>query len=450
VGGGVLVQLQGSREGVEHLRGGMLVTALLETDVVVGADAGEHRYLLAPQSGRAAARGVPKADVLGLDEFAACSEVLADHVRGWHAVANDTTPAAGQPGGATTRIRRSLVGAVDRLDTDRMTENTVIHTGFGAESTIWDVVEGIDLSGRRAIVTGASSGIGVETVRALAATGAEVMLAVRDTAAGERTAVDIRATTGNQAVRVGRLDLAELDSVSAFIAAWDGPLHLLINNAGVMALPSRELTDHGWELQFATNHVGHFALTVGLHDALAAGAQSDGEARIVSLSSRGHLRSPVVFDDLHFSERPYDPQLAYGQSKTANVLLAVEVHRRWSREGINANAVHPGAIFETNLSRHMSPDVLERVWSEVRERQAQSGAYGLKTREQGAATSVLLATSQQLYGIGGRYFEDCNQAQLLPADFSPETASGVAPYALDPDNAARLWELSERLITNTR
>jgi NAD(P)-dependent dehydrogenase (short-subunit alcohol dehydrogenase family) len=283
-----------------------------------------------------------------------------------------------------------------------MTENTVIHTGFGAESTIWDVVEGIDLSGRRAIVTGASSGIGVETVRALAATGAEVMLAVRDTAAGERTAVDIRATTGNQAVRVGRLDLAELDSVSAFIAAWDGPLHLLINNAGVMALPSRELTDHGWELQFATNHVGHFALTVGLHDALAAGAQSDGEARIVSLSSRGHLRSPVVFDDLHFSERPYDPQLAYGQSKTANVLLAVEVHRRWSREGINANAVHPGAIFETNLSRHMSPDVLERVWSEVRERQAQSGA------------------------------------------------SGVAPYALDPDNAARLWELSERLITNTR
>ena len=326
----------------------------------------------------------------------------------------------------------------------------MIHTGFSAESTIWDVAEGVDLSGRRAIVTGASSGIGIETARALAANGAEVMLAVRDTAAGERTAVDIRATTSNRAVGVGKLDLADLDSVRAFVAAWDGPLHLVINNAGVMALPSRELTDRGWELQFATNHAGHFALTSGLHDALAAGAHSDAEARIVSVSSRGHLRSPIVFDDLHFDERPYDPWLAYGQSKTANILFAVEAHRRWASEGITANAVHPGAIFETNLSRHMSPDVLKRVWAQVRNRQEQSGAFGLKTREQGAATSVLVATSHQLDGIGGRYFEDCNQAPLLPADFSPEAASGVAPYALDPENAARLWELSERLITNTR
>jgi NAD(P)-dependent dehydrogenase (short-subunit alcohol dehydrogenase family) len=342
------------------------------------------------------------------------------------------------------------VGAADPYDTARMTENTMIHTGFGAESTMWDVVGGVDLSGRRALVTGASSGIGIETARALAATGAEVTLAVRDAAAGERTAVDIRGTTGNQAVRVGQLDLADLDSVREFVAAWAGPLHLLINNAGVMALPTRELTDRGWELQFATNHIGHFALTAGLHDALAGGAHSGVEARIVSLSSRGHLRSPVVFDDLHFDRRPYDPWLAYGQSKTANVLLAVEAHRRWSSEGITANAVHPGAIFETNLSRHMSPDVLERVWSQVRQRQERSGAFGFKTPEQGAATSVLIATSHQLDGIGGRYFEDCNQARLLPADFSPETASGVAPYALDPENAARLWELSERLIANTR
>jgi NAD(P)-dependent dehydrogenase (short-subunit alcohol dehydrogenase family) len=340
--------------------------------------------------------------------------------------------------------------AVDRFDTAGMSNNTVIHTGFGAESTIWDVAAGIDLSGRRAIVTGASSGIGVETARALAATGAEVTLAVRDTAGGERAADDIRATTGSQAVRVSRLDLADLDSVRAFVDAWDGPLHVLINNAGVMALPSRELTDRGWELQFATNHLGHFALTRGLHDALAAGARSDGEARIVSLSSRGHLRSPVVFDDLHFHERPYDPWLAYGQSKTANVLLAVEAHRRWASEGITANAVHPGAIFETNLSRHMSPDVLERVWSQVRARQEQAGAFGFKTREQGAATSVLVATSRQLEGVGGRYFEDCNEAELLPADFSPEAASGVAPYALDAENAVRLWDLSERLLTDTR
>ncbi len=450
MGGGVLVQLQDAREGIEHLRGGMLITALLETDVVVGADAGEHRHLFASQAGRPAAPEVPKANVLGLDEFAARPEILANHVRRWHPTPNDTTREPGQPGGVTTRIRRSLVGPVDRFHTDRMTENTMIHTGFGAESTIWDVAEGVDLSGRRAIVTGASSGIGTETARALAAAGAEVMLAVRDPAAGEQTALEIRGTTGNQAVRVGRLDLADLGSVRAFVAAWEGPLHLLINNAGMMALPSRELTDRGWELQFATNHVGHFALTTGLHDALAAGAHRDAEARIVSLSSRGHLRSPVVFDDLHFDERPYDPWLAYGQSKTANVLLAVEAHRRWSPEGITANAVHPGAIFETNLSRHMSPDVLERVWSQVRERQARSRAFGFKTREQGAATSMLVATSQQLDGIGGRYFEDCNEAQPLPADFSPETASGVAPYALDPQNATRLWELSQRLITNTR
>jgi NAD(P)-dependent dehydrogenase (short-subunit alcohol dehydrogenase family) len=149
-----------------------------------------------------------------------------------------------------------------------------------------------------------------------------------------------------------------------------------------------------------------------------------------------------VFDDLFFSERPYDPWLAYGQSKTANILLAVEAHRRWAPEGITANAVHPGAIFETNLSRHMSPDVLERVWTQVRQRQEQPGGLRFKTPAQGAATSVLVATSQQLDGIGGRYFEDCNEAQMLPPDFSPEMASGVAPYALDPDNAGRLWELS--------
>jgi NAD(P)-dependent dehydrogenase (short-subunit alcohol dehydrogenase family) len=326
-----------------------------------------------------------------------------------------------------------------------MTENTMLQTAFGAASTIWDVVDGVDLSSRRAIVTGASSGIGVETARALAAAGAEVTLAVRDATAGERTAAELRETAG-ATVRVGRLDLSDLDSVRAFVATWDGPLHLLINNAGVMALPSRQVTGRGWELQFATNHVGHFVLTCGLHNALASGAQDGAEARIVSLSSRGHLRSPVVFDDLHFSRRAYDPWLAYGQSKTANILLAVEAHRRWSPEGITANAVHPGAIFETNLSRHMTPDVLERVWAQVRQRQEKSGGIGFKTPQQGAATSVLVATSHQLNGIGGRYFEDCNEAQMLPTDFSPETASGVAPYALDPENAARLWELSERMI----
>lgn len=327
-----------------------------------------------------------------------------------------------------------------------MTKNTPIQTSFGADSTIWDVVEGIDLTGRRAIVTGASSGIGIETARALAAVGAEVTLAVRNPAAGERSAAEIRAATEG-AVRVGLLDLADLASIGAFVAAWDGPLHLLINNAGVMRIPILELVGRGWERQFATNHIGHFALTVGLHDALKAGAADGREARIVSLSSRGHLRSPVVFEDLFFSKRPYDPAIAYGQSKTANVLFAVEAHRRWSSEGITANAVHPGAIFDTNLSRHMTPEEVETIWGGIRERHATAGGPGIKTPEQGAATSVLVATSPLLDGIGGRYFEDCNEAHRLPPDFSVETAiSGVAGYALDPENAARLWDLSESLI----
>jgi NAD(P)-dependent dehydrogenase (short-subunit alcohol dehydrogenase family) len=313
-----------------------------------------------------------------------------------------------------------------------VTTKTLITTPFGFDSTAAEVIEGIDLSGKRAIVTGASSGIGIETARALAGAGADVTLAVRDTDAGERTAADITATTGNAALHVGRLDLADQASVAAFAADWSGPLDRLINNAGVMGLPDLQLTPEGWEMQFATNHLGHFALALGLHDALAAA----GDARIVSLSSRGHLRSPVVFDDLNFSSRPYDPWLAYGQSKTANVLFAVEATRRWGSDGITANAVHPGAIADTNLARHLDPEVLERLRS--------SGAR-YKTIEQGAATSVLVATSPQLEGIGGRYFEDCNEASVID-DPTPETTSGVAAYALDPGNAERLWDVSLRML----
>ncbi|MCW3027200.1 MAG: short-chain dehydrogenase/reductase [Solirubrobacterales bacterium] len=311
-----------------------------------------------------------------------------------------------------------------------MTTTDLISTQFGFDSTAAEVIEGIDLSGKRAIVTGGSSGIGIETARALAGAGAEVTLAVRDTDAGERTAADITATTGDTDIQVGRLDLADRASVADFAARWSGPLHLLINNAGVMALPDLQLTPEGWELQFATNHLGHFALALGLHDALAAA----GEARIVSLSSRAHLRSPVVFEDINFRSRPYDPGLAYGQSKTANILFAVEATRSWSGEGITANAVHPGAILDTNLTRHYDPSALEKLVS--------SGTYTFKTREQGAATSVLVATSPQLEGIGGRYFEDCNQAKLLDPDAPDTSSSGVAAYALDPDNARRLWEVS--------
>ena len=313
-----------------------------------------------------------------------------------------------------------------------MSSTATIKTPFGFESTAEQVVAGVDLRGKRAIVTGASSGIGIETARVLAGAGAEVTLAVRDTAAGERTAADIAAA--GTAIHVGRLDLADQASVAAFVAGWSGPLHLLINNAGVMALPDLQLTPEGWEMQFATNHLGHFALALGLHDALAAA----GDARIVSLSSVGHMRSPVIFDDLNFTSRPYDPWLAYGQSKTANILFAVEATRRWAGEGITANAVHPGSIL-TNLARHMDRAALADLRA--------SGAFRFKTLEQGAATSVLVATSPQLEGVGGRYFEDCNEAEVVDPSGPGFVASGVAAYALDPGNATRLWDVSLRMLS---
>jgi NAD(P)-dependent dehydrogenase (short-subunit alcohol dehydrogenase family) len=300
-------------------------------------------------------------------------------------------------------------------------------TPFGAQSTAAEVIAGIDLIGKRAIVTGGASGIGVETARALASAGAEVTLAVRNVEAGVRTVKDIVASTGNKEVLVAPLDLADPASVAAFAVRWDGPLHMLVNNAGVMAAPLTR-TAQGWELQFATNHLGHFALATGLHEALAAA----GNARVVSVSSSGHRRSPVVFSDINFLQRPYDPWLAYGQSKTANVLFAVEATRRWAADGIAVNALMPGGI-RTGLQRYVSQDELDRMVAQA------GGLTGArwKTPEQGAATSVLLAASPLLDGISGRYFEDCNEAGP-PID----ARHGVAAYALDPDAAARLWQVS--------
>jgi NAD(P)-dependent dehydrogenase (short-subunit alcohol dehydrogenase family) len=307
-----------------------------------------------------------------------------------------------------------------------------ITTPFGATSTAAEVIDGIDLTGRRAVVTGGASGIGIETARALAGAGAEVTLAVRNPSAGERTAEDIVAGTGNKQVHVAPLDLADRASVDAFVAGWDGPLHILVDNAGVMAAPLTR-TAEGWELQFATNHLGHFRLATGLHGALAAA----GGARVVSVSSAAHLRSPVVFDDINFENRPYEPWSAYGQSKTANVLFAVEATRRWAGDGITVNALHPGAI-RTNLQRHVTEEEMARL------RAATGGAAApsWKTVEQGAATSVLLAASPLLDGVGGRYFEDCAEA----GPHREGTRTGVAAYALDPEAAQRLWRESMRLV----
>jgi NAD(P)-dependent dehydrogenase (short-subunit alcohol dehydrogenase family) len=316
-----------------------------------------------------------------------------------------------------------------------MTVTTPITTPFKWETTAAEVVSGIDLAGSRVIVTGGASGIGLETARALAATGAEVTLAVRDADAGQRVASEIKATTGNTHVLVAPVDLADPASVASFVAAWDGPLDVLVNNAGVMACPQTR-TPQGWELQFATNHLGHVALAAGLHRALAAANQ----ARIVSVSSRAHLRSPVVFDDIHFLHRAYEPWDAYAQSKTANVLFAVEATKRWGGDGITVNALQPGTV-RSNLQRYITDADLERTRGHIED---DSGSFHWKTPEQGAATSVLLATSPLLQGIGGRYFEDCNQA----GPSQPGTGHGVAPHALDPDAATLLWEVSLQTLAS--
>ena len=301
-----------------------------------------------------------------------------------------------------------------------------ITTPFGFSSTAADVTEGIDMSGKRVVVTGGASGIGIETVRALAAIGAEVTLAVRNPVAAREVARSIMEATGNTHVAVSRLDLTDRQTIRDFASSWQGRLDVLVNNAGILALPGLQRTPEGWEMQPATNYLGHFALPLGRHAALAAAR----DARIVSVSSSGHLFSPVIFDDPHFHFTPYDPIVAYGQSKSASTLLAVGVTNRWAADGITANAVMPGAI-ATNLQRHTGGlrTPLERR----------------KSPEQGASTTLLAATSPLLKGIGGRYLEDNNEAATV-THRGPEL-TGVAPYALDAVNADRLWDLSLELLS---
>jgi len=314
-----------------------------------------------------------------------------------------------------------------------MTTTARVTSPFGFESTAMDVIAGVDLHGRRALVTGAAGGIGVETARALAAAGAAPTIAARDVAAADLVADRIRAGTGNPNVSVAQLDLLDRASVDRLVAEWDGPLHILINNAGVMAVPELRRSAEGHELQFATNHLGHFRLALGLLPALRAA----GGARVVSVSSRAHLNSPVVFDDIDFVHRAYDPALAYAQSKTANVLFAVAAARLWADDGIEVNALHPGAIADSNLSRYYDQAVLAELRA--------SGRYTFKTLEQGAATSVYVATSPLLDGVAGRYFENCQEADPDDPSAAGTDAAGVARHALDPEAASRLWTVSDQM-----
>jgi NAD(P)-dependent dehydrogenase (short-subunit alcohol dehydrogenase family) len=309
---------------------------------------------------------------------------------------------------------------------------------YGPATTAAEIVADLDLHGRRAVVTGASSGIGTETARALASAGAEVTLAVRNLEAGRKAADRIadELPSGAGVLRVSPLDLADPASVAGFVSAWTLPLHILVNNAGVMALPQLTRTPAGYEMQFATNHLGHFALARGLHRWLGQA----GGARVVSVASIGHQFCPVVFDDLHYRFRPYDQWTSYGQSKTANVLFAVGAGQQWAHDGIAVNALMPGNVASTALARHMTPDDLA-AFGETTD----LALPPAKSIEQGAATSVLLAASPDVEGVTGRYYEDCAEAQRV-TERGTHTG-GVAPYALDPGNAERLWQISTDLTS---
>ncbi|CAG6391183.1 SDR family NAD(P)-dependent oxidoreductase [Streptomyces cocklensis] len=306
-----------------------------------------------------------------------------------------------------------------------------IGSGFGARSTTQDVLRGVDLAGRLAVVTGGYVGLGLETTRALVGAGARVVVPARRREAAEQ------AVGGLDGVEVDEMDLADLDSVRRFadrFLASGRDIDILVNNAGIMACPETRVGPDGWEAQFATNHLGHFALANALWAPLARGG-----ARVVELTSRGHHLSDIRWNDLHFTADPYDKWAAYGQSKTANVLFAVQLDALGRESGVRAFAVHPGAIL-TELVRHTPHD--EQVamgWIDedgnVSER--------FKTPEQGASTQVWAATSTDLKGMGGVYCEDADIAS--PAGEDDPEWQGVRGYALDPAQAARLWDLSAEL-----
>ncbi|MFJ4468017.1 SDR family NAD(P)-dependent oxidoreductase [Streptomyces sp. NPDC089424] len=312
----------------------------------------------------------------------------------------------------------------------RTTPQHKLGSGFGARSTADDVLAGIDLTGRLALVTGGYSGIGVETTRALAKAGAQVVVPARRVDAAREN------LAGIDGVEVDELDLADLDSVRAFaerFLASGRSLDMVIDSAAVMACPETRVGP-GWEAQFATNHLGHFALVNRLWPAIEPGG-----ARVVAVSSSGHHRSPVHWDDVHWRS-DYDKWEAYGQAKTANALFAVHLDRLGRECGVRAFSLHPGGIL-TPLQRHLAKqEMVERGWIDEDGNLLHPEAF--KTPQQGAATQVWAATSPQLDGMGGVYLEDCDIAGPAPADGA---RVGVKEWATDPEQAARLWALSAEL-----
>lgn len=310
-----------------------------------------------------------------------------------------------------------------------MTKQAPLQSGFGWASTAREVLGSRSLDGVVAVVTGGYAGIGLETTRVFSEAGATVVVPVRTPDKAKKN------VEGLARVELVPMDLADPASIDAFaerFLASKRPLHLLVNNAGIMAAPlARDA--RGFESQFATNHLGHFQLTARLFPALANGA------RVISLSSRGHQRSGVDFDDTMFERRPYDKWVAYGQAKTANVLFAIGLDARAKSRGIRAFAVHPGGIL-TDLGRHLSEDDKKAMGiANARPGDAINSGMRLKTVEQGAATQVWAATSARLEGEGGVYCEDCDVSEIVQ-EVGPR---GVRPYAIDPAHADQLWTRSE-------
>ncbi len=315
--------------------------------------------------------------------------------------------------------------------------------GFGATSTTDEVLSGRDLRGRRVLVTGVSAGLGVETARALAAHGAQVVGAARDLAKAERATNEVRAQAANGgSLELVELDLASLASVRACADALlaDGrPFDAVIANAGVMRTPFGH-TAEGFETQFGTNHLGHFVLVNRIAALIAPGG------RLVNVASSGHRCSDVDLEDPNFERVPYDPMIAYGRSKTANVLFAVEFDRRHEARGVRATALHPGGI-KTELGRHMEPDELDKIVALIDAQLATNGQppFRWKTIPQGAATSVWAAFVAPAEDVGGRYCENCQVSEVTEGLISP-VSPGVRPYALDPERAKALWAKSEEMV----
>ena len=314
-----------------------------------------------------------------------------------------------------------------------------IGSGFGAKSTASEVLAGIDLTGRNAIVTGGYSGLGLETVRALAGAGARVTVPARRVEVAEAALADV---TGD--IEIAAMDLADLQTVEKFTREYDETkrgLDILINNAGIMACPEGRVGP-GWERQFGTNHLGHMAMSL----ALAPSMQRADSARVVCLSSTGHVRSDVRWEDPHFRNSPYDKWEAYGQAKSANALFALGVDHRGRDVGVRAFSVHPGGIF-TPLQRHLSDEEMVQLGWKAPDGSIPPQVQAMfKTPEQGASTSVWAATSPQLEGRGGVYCEDCDVAKL--ADENSQRWEHARPWICDDEKAERLWSMSEKMLAD--